>query len=358
MKFTINVQALGLLSADDLQKTIESALTRVGFGVNEEPAPAAPKPLTRLERLREARGGQFVWATIHDSVGQRNPARYLSIDTTAWIDASDIAGADKVSLDAALSTSTLGVGELCAQAFNAGHTAVNVLVGDDLQVYDMGMGLAAGLGVAFRGPDGRAFIPVGQTIPLVQSVGLNPVLFRKGAPKLTILSETLPTLTGHTGVLERRGDLDAPLRDALETNIRHVHAALKQQGHKLGREPGSGAGMGLGAIAKAFLNAQVRDWGRIRADLDARTVDAPKMTVDSLIVTLPNADRADALSRLNELLRPYNATHVWVVTNTPIESVNDGVQKRATVVVPCVEGEGDLARKLDNLLGLIKAYTK
>lgn len=358
MKFTINVQALGALTKDAVEATITSALSRAGFEEDAAPQAPAQKQLTRLERLREARGGQFVWVSIHDSHGHTNPARYLSIDTTAYIDASDIAGRDKVALDAALTTSTLGVGELCAHAFNAGHTHVNLLVAEDLQVYDMGLGIAVGLGVAFGGPDGRAFIPVGQTIPMVKSVGLNPVLFRKGAPKLTILAEQMPTLTGHTGVLERRTDLDATIRPALDANIRHINAALKQQGHKLGREAGSGAGLGLGAVAKAFLNAEIRDWGRIRADLEKGEVALPKMAVDTLMVTLPNADAPDALSRLNQQVANFNAKRLWVITNSPLEAVSDAVRSRATVVVPSVERDCELTEKLDNLFSLLKAYTK
>lgn len=217
-----------------------------------------------LDVLAPTVGGRSMALTVSDPLSRPVPAEVLLTEgggqRTAYLDASQAAGLHLLAADErdpAL-TSSWGVGELIAAALSEGATRVVIGV-DSLATNDAGAGALAALGAGpaehlARGGAALADAPVHAVD------GLGEVARRFADTDLVVLTRSEGVLLGLSGT----SALDSPQRgaspataQALEGALGHFADLVRRVGHvrvdlltgmprRLEREPGAGAGGGLG----------------------------------------------------------------------------------------------------------------
>lgn len=217
-----------------------------------------------LDVLAPAVAGRSVALTVSDPLSRPVPAEVLLAETggqrTAYLDASQAAGLHLLAADErdpAL-TSSWGVGELIAAALSEGATRIVVGI-DSLATNDGGAGALGALGAGpaehlARGGTALAAAPAHAL------AGLAEVATRFADTDLVVLTRSEGVLLGLSGT----SALESPDRgaspataQALEGALGHFADLVRRAGpvrvdlltgmpRRLDREPGAGAGGGLG----------------------------------------------------------------------------------------------------------------
>lgn len=240
-----------------------------------------------LSVLATAVGGVSVATTVSDPLGRDVPASLLLVEDapgvrTAYIEAAQANGLHLLAADERrpLVTSSFGVGQLVRAALEEGVSRIVVAVGDS-GTNDGGAGLLCALGVG----DTTRLARGGGALHEMDAdalAGLDEARDLLAGTELVIATEDRCPLLGFDGT----SALDAPERgaspvqaQALETALGHFHDLVRRTStpaldlltglpRRLEREPGAGAGGGLG-YALLVLGAHVesavdigqRAWG-------------------------------------------------------------------------------------------------
>ncbi len=238
-----------------------------------------------VDVLAPALGGEVLAATVADPLGRPVPAAILLAERdgtrTAYLDAAQACGPHLLALgerDPTRTTST-GLGELVALALASGARRVVVGVGAVVS-HDAGAGLLAALGLGERARLGRGGLALAGLTP-EDLRGLDTVVARWRDVDLVLATpDDLPLLgLQGTSALHAAGRGTTPEQaQALEGSLGHFAHLVRRArpepldlltgaARRLDKEPGAGAGGGLG-FALLLLGAR-----RVSGvDLVARTL--------------------------------------------------------------------------------------
>ena len=171
----------GSLSSARLCTILKAVAQEVMPDAQVTALPAADGGEGTLDMLRRAVGGAFVVN-----------ARYLSAGDTAYIEMAEAAGLQhRLPGFNAANTTTFGVGQLCGEAINAGHRRLVLTMGGSCTA-DAGCGMAAALGARFIAPNGRPFIPTGDSLTAIRHMSLNPFFWNSGIQVEALCDVTNP----------------------------------------------------------------------------------------------------------------------------------------------------------------------
>ena len=212
-------------------------------------------------------GAKRVAVTVTNALGERATAAYARIGELAIIEMAAAAGLPQVGEHRCPGTATTyGVGELIAHAVGSGCKRILLGLGGSA-TNDGGCGCAAALGVDFFDADGRSFIPVGDTLGLIERIDIGKAAELLRDVELTIMCDVTNPLYGPTGAAY----VFAPQKGADEEKVKSLDAGLRHFGDVIRSQlaldvsamPGAGAAGGMGAGCVALLG------GTLQSGIDA-----------------------------------------------------------------------------------------
>lgn len=272
----------GSLSSARLCAILKAVAQEVMPDAQVTALPAADGGEGTLDMLRRAVGGAFVVHTVTGPCGQRVNARYLSAGDTAYIEMAEAAGLQhRLPGFNAANTTTFGVGQLCGEAINAGHRRLVLTMGGSCTA-DAGCGMAAALGARFIAPNGRPFIPTGDSLTAIRHMSLNPFFWNSGIQVEALCDVTNP-LCGPNGTARQF----APQKGATPKEVEAIEAGMQHlagifasgNGPKIADMPCAGAAGGCAAGVHAFLNGKLLSGSAALLDLVKFTNLAAKADV-------------------------------------------------------------------------------
>lgn len=229
--------------------------------------------------LRSILGGETVKAEVCGVFGEKMAAEYLMLsDKTAVIEMAACAGLPLAGENKnPEKATTFGVGELINHAVSGGAEKILLGLGGSA-TNDCGLGMASALGWQFLDENGKAFVPVGETMPRVAKIikPKNPITI----PVVAACDVENP-LFGENGAAyvfapQKGADEAAVIR--LDGGLRHVSEIIKNDlSLDVSEIKGAGAAGGMGAGAVAFLGAELKKGIDIlldAADFDRKAAEA------------------------------------------------------------------------------------
>lgn len=158
-------------------------------------------------------------------------------------------------------TSTYGVGLLLKDALERGCRKIILGLGGSA-TNDLGVGMAAAMGVKFLDRDGKEFLPVGETLSEIAKIDYSGLPEPLREAEVTAMCDVDNPLCGPAGAAH----IFAPQKGASPEQVKRLDAQLAAGAELLLRElgadvaqlPGAGAAGGLGGGAAAFLGAELR----------------------------------------------------------------------------------------------------
>lgn len=305
-----------------------------------------------LDVVERAVGGTTVAVTVSDPLGREVPAAVLLVDEgvrrTAWVEAAQATGMHLLGADERdpSVTSTWGVGQLLDTALAEGATRIVVGVGGG-STNDAGAGMLAALGAGPAAVLARGGLAL-RNAPGDCLLGLPAVLDRLDGVELVLATDEETPLLGLSGT----SAVEAPLKGASRQTAQSLEGAL---GHftdvlarslpappvdlltgrprRLDREPGAGAGGGIGY---ALLALGARPVGGVAEVLRVTGFDVAAAGSD-LVVT--------ATGRLD-----------WrAMRGSVVSGVAEATMVTARPVV-CVAGECLVGRRETMTMGLAGCY--
>lgn len=158
-------------------------------------------------------------------------------------------------------TSTYGTGELILAALDRGVERIVVGLGGSATC-DGGIGMASALGYKFLDKNGKALVPIGESLRMIQTIDRSEVDTRLQNVVFEGVCDVTNPLTGPTGAsyvysfqkgatIEQVKELD----EGLENLAAVIH---REMGIVIREMTGAGAAGGLGGGLHAFLGAKLR----------------------------------------------------------------------------------------------------
>ncbi len=261
----------GSLTAPAACEIVRRVLCEVQPGVQIIVKPMADGGDGTAEALHAALGGEWISQQVTGPLpAVPTTARYLWLaqEQRAFIEMAQASGL--VLLPPAqrnpLLTTTLGTGELLADAIRRGADRIWLAIGGSAAT-DGGIGAATALGWRFLDDAGQPVRPVGGELErIVKIVAPNPngrpgPATAGSLPQIEVLCDVDNPLCGDRGAARvfgpQKGATPAMVQQ-LDTGLRHLADIVKTQlGKDILNVPGAGAAGGLGGGAMAFLNARL-----------------------------------------------------------------------------------------------------
>ena len=294
-----------------------------------------------LETLAAVLGGEFVPVEVHDPLFRPLRAEYLWLPETATavVEMARASGLERLAAterDAARTT-TLGTGELLANALDHGARHLVLTVGGSATT-DAGLGLATALGYRFFDENGQPVPPTGEHLGRVRRIDAALVHPRLAAATCRVLTDVTNPLFGPTGaahVFAAQKGADAATIAHLDAGLRTFADVLQVTfGLAVQQLPGSGAGGGIAGGATGFLRASISsaaDWV-----LELTGADQLLQTADLLITGEGRVDGQTWQGKLlSQLLgrAAHHAVPVVLVCGTLLEV--DAVLSDPNVLYAC-----------------------
>lgn len=216
-----------------------------------------------VDAFLTAVGGKKVPLVVKGPYFEDTPAFYGVLpDGTAVIEMAAAAGLPLVGENrSAGKTTTFGVGQLIAHAAESGCRKIIVGLGGSA-TNDGGAGAAAALGIRFLDESGHGFVPVGETLGKVASIGtgeLNAAL--RGVDLITMCDIDNP-LCGPRGAAAVFGPQKGASKEEvclLDRNLGHLaEIILRDLGKDIRLLPGAGAAGGMGGGMAAFFGSRLQ----------------------------------------------------------------------------------------------------
>ena len=158
-------------------------------------------------------------------------------------------------------TSTYGVGLLLKDALERGCRKIILGLGGSA-TNDLGVGMAAAMGVKFLDRAGKEFLPVGETLSEIAKIDCSGLPEPLREAEVTAMCDVDNPLCGPAGAAH----IFAPQKGASSEQVKRLDAQLaagaglllRELGADVAQLPGAGAAGGLGGGAAAFLGAELR----------------------------------------------------------------------------------------------------
>lgn len=231
----------GTLSAVAAAEAIAAGWARRAPGDELDLVPMADGGPGFVGVLHAALGGELGAAPVRGPLGEEVPAAVLRVGGTAYLESAQACGLQLTGGRDAARATTYGVGELLAQAIDAGADTVVVGLGGS-GTTDGGAGLLAALGAVGDGPLDQGADGLAE----VTRVDLAPALARVSGVSLVAATDVDNVLAGLFGATRVYG----PQKGLSEADLPRVDGLLDAFGALADRRaalaPGAGAAGGLG----------------------------------------------------------------------------------------------------------------
>lgn len=232
--------------------------------------------------------GKKIFLSAHGPLGELTDGYYGALDDKrAVMEMAAVSGLPLVpaSLRDPRKTSSLGTGEMIADALSRGFRDISIAIGGSA-TNDGGMGCMRALGVKFLDADGHELIGCGADLARVRRIdtsGLNPLI---KDTSFTVMCDVTNPLCGKNGATYTFGKQKGgtpEILDELEIGMQNYRDVLRSQfGIDMDAVSGAGAAGGLGAALMVFLNGKLKSG--IETVLDLVEFDK-KLEGVSLVVT-------------------------------------------------------------------------
>lgn len=253
----------GSLSASEVCEAISSALQTLDSTLLVQSIPMADGGEGTARLLTDHTNGSWITCAIHDPLFNKREAGYgISGDgVTAFIEMAAASGLQLLTPfePNPLRTSTLGTGELIADALNRGVKKIVLAIGGSA-TNDAGIGMAVALGYKFYDNQNNVLHPVGENLELIHHIDSSAVNTRLADTQVLVLCDVTNPLFGPTGAAY----VFAPQKGATEQDVIRLDKGLQNFAKVVHQQlnistdfAGAGAAGGLGAGAKVFLNARL-----------------------------------------------------------------------------------------------------
>ena len=240
------------------------------------------------DAVLSAVSGKKIFLSAHGPLGELTDGYYGALDDKrAVMEMAAVSGLPLVpaSLRDPRKTSSLGTGEMIADALSRGFRDISIAIGGSA-TNDGGMGCMRALGVKFLDADGHELIGCGADLARVRRIdtsGLNPLI---KDTSFTVMCDVTNPLCGKNGATYTFGKQKGgtpEILDELEIGMQNYRDVLRSQfGVDMDTISGSGAAGGLGAALMVFLNGKLKSG--IETVLDLVAFDK-KLEGVSLVVT-------------------------------------------------------------------------
>lgn len=251
----------GSLTAREVCTAIEKGLLKIDPTLSIKSIPLADGGEGTCEILTENSGGSIISVEVSDPLFRKTIASYgISGDgATAFIEMARASGLQLLSKEEQnpLKTSTYGTGELIKDAINRGVKKIILAIGGSA-TNDAGMGMAAALGINFTNKNGETLEPIGRNLTHIHAIDFKESMPLKHNIQVIVLCDVTNELYGVNGA----AFVYAPQKGATEKDVQFLDDGLRNFASVVQQEikeqinfPGAGAAGGLGAGARAFLNA-------------------------------------------------------------------------------------------------------
>lgn len=240
------------------------------------------------DAVLSAVSGKKIFLSAHGPLGELTDGYYGALDDKrAVMEMAAVSGLPLVpaSLRDPRKTSSLGTGEMIADALSRGFRDISIAIGGSA-TNDGGMGCMRALGVKFLDADGHELIGCGADLARVHRIdtsGLNPLI---KDTSFTVMCDVTNPLCGKNGATYTFGKQKGgtpEILDELEIGMQNYRDVLRSQfGIDMDAVSGAGAAGGLGAALMVFLNGKLKSG--IETVLDLVEFDK-KLEGVSLVVT-------------------------------------------------------------------------
>ncbi len=252
----------GSLTAKQVCNAITEGLLDINSDLSIVSIPLADGGEGTCDLLTELSGGSMIKVNVLDPLFREIESGYgISGDgSTAFIEMARASGLQllKVEERNPLITSTFGTGQLIAHALDRKVNKIVLGVGGSA-TNDAGMGMAEALGFQFLSSKKEKLKPVGESLILVDEIiehHLHPGL---RACEFTAIHDVGNRLHGKQGAAPvfagQKGASPAAI-ELLDRGLAHIAQVASARLHSDINFPGAGAGGGMVAGAKLFLNAR------------------------------------------------------------------------------------------------------
>ncbi|WP_051633162.1 glycerate kinase [Thermonema rossianum] len=216
-----------------------------------------------LQVMHKAVGGEWQRSACHDALLQPHEAMWLWLpnEQTAFIEVAAAAGLAAIPAGRRNphQSSSYGVGELIRAAVKQGARHIYVGIGGSAS-HDLGLGLAAALGVRFFNAQQKTFIPTAHTLQQIERVEVPGVLIPPHC-RIEAICDVQNPLVGNEGAAftyalqkgfrqEELSQLEAHTQQAV-----NCLASACPQARTIAQQTGSGAGGGIAFGLAVFLGA-------------------------------------------------------------------------------------------------------
>jgi glycerate 2-kinase len=180
---------------------------------------------------------------------------------TAFIETAKVCGLHLVpgAKQNPLQTTTIGVGQLILDALNRGAERFMIAIGGTATT-DAGLGLASALGYQFKDSKQESLPPIGASLPVLYNIECDKADPRLRSAKFVALCDVMNPLHGTSGAAHRFAPQKGAAPDdvsVLDNGLVNFENVVRKYLLKDANGPGSGAGGGIGAGCKVFLNAEL-----------------------------------------------------------------------------------------------------
>jgi len=213
--------------------------------------------------LTEHTNGSWIECTVHDPLFRKVKAGYgISGDgQTVFLEMASASGLQLLTPwePNPLKTTTLGTGELIAHALQHNVKKIVLAIGGSA-TNDAGIGMAHALGYRFYDQHKKELVPIGESLEQLTSIDQSQVNNRLLQTEFVVLCDVTNPLYGEQGAAR----VFAPQKGASERDVVRLDSGLQNFARVVETQikisthfAGAGAAGGLGAGAKAFLNARL-----------------------------------------------------------------------------------------------------
>lgn len=253
----------GSLTAKQVCAAIEEGLRVLNSSLEIISIPLADGGEGTADLLTELSAGTMMKVKVLDPLFREIDSEYgISRDgRTAFIEMAKASGLSLVKPEDRnpLRTSSFGTGQLILDALKHGVRFVVLGVGGSA-TNDAGMGMAEALGFSFVSAAGERLKPVGDNLIHLDSIQTQRIHRLVRGTEYTLLCDVDNPLFGKSGAAHIFGPQKGASIQAVEgldLGLRHFAKIAESTFNMSVNFPGAGAGGGLGAGAKVFLNATV-----------------------------------------------------------------------------------------------------
>lgn len=231
-------------------------------------------PMAEITLLPLADGGEgtleaikgnleYVKCLASDPLYRKIESKYLWDEKTktAFVEMAQISGLELVTENERnpLKTTTLGTGELIANALKTKAKKVILLVGGSA-TNDGGIGMAASLGYIFMDINGNTLNPNGESMNEIHTIAYQSV-FDLSKTEFIVATDVTNPFFGENGaarIYAKQKGANPEQIDFLDKGLQNLNSVLKKTKNiDLQTVAGSGAAGGLAGGAYAFLGAKV-----------------------------------------------------------------------------------------------------